>query len=136
VARPGQWLRAFMQPGIVASCIAVVVGCGASRIPGTLRGYEIVVEQKDPQALELARAMRAYGFRVRPAVRGGSRATAALVFFVFSEPGRGQPNWLHLRLADTRSGMILAAAAVPLDSVGPSLRERAVAAVRALTTSP
>jgi hypothetical protein len=115
----------------------LVAGCGAGRLPSSLRGYEILVQgTKDRQATELARALRDAGLRVRREVRGGSRPTAALIFFVFSEPGRGQASWLHLRLADTRSGVILAASAVPLDSVGPSPRERAVAAVRALTTSP
>ena len=100
-----------------------------------MRGYEILVRaSNDPQAAELARALREAGMRVRREVRGGSRPTAALIFFEFREPGRGEPNWLHLRLADTRTGVIVGAAAIPLDSVGPTPRERAVAAVRALTS--
>jgi hypothetical protein len=126
--------RATWRLGVVASCIGA---CGTSRLPDSLRGYEILVESgRDAQGTELARALREAGLRVRREVRGGSRPTAALIFFEYSEPGRGQPNWLQLRLADTRSGVILAAAAIPLDSVGPTPRERAVAAVRALTTSP
>jgi hypothetical protein len=130
----------------VPSCIAVVLGCGGARIPPRLRGYEIVVERRDPQAVELARAMQGYGFRVRPAVRGGSRPTAALIFFTFRDPEAlptpqvlpppGAPLWLHVRLADTRTGVIVGAAMIPLDSVGPDPRARAQAAVRALLANP
>jgi hypothetical protein len=127
----------------VPSCLAVIVGCAASRIPGRLRGYEILVEKRDPQALELARAMQGSGFRVRQAVRGGSRPTAALIFFTFRDPEppappapQSAPLWLHVRLADTRTGVIVGAAMVPLDSIGPDPRARARAAVRALLTNP
>jgi hypothetical protein len=120
----------------VPSCIAVVLGCGGARIPPRLRGYEIVVERRDPQAVELARAMQGYGFRVRPAVRGGSRPTAALIFFTFRDPEALPPLWLHVRLADTRTGVIVGAAMIPLDSVGPDPRARAQAAVRALLANP
>lgn len=117
--------------GRVLLC-AVLAGCGAGRLPSTLRGYDILVERRDPQGTELAGALRDAGFRVRRGVRGGSRPTAALIFFTFSEPGRGQSDWLHLRLADTRTGAIIAAVAIPLDSVAPNPRARAVAAVHAL----
>jgi len=95
-----------------------------------------VVEQKDPQALELARAMRGYGFRVRQVVRGGSRPTAALIFFTFRDPEPDAPSLLHVRLADTRTGVIVGASMVPLDSVAPTPRARAEAAVRALLARP
>ena len=111
----------------------VLIGCGASRVPPSLRGYDILVEPKDEQSVELARAMRGSGYRVRETVRGGSRPTAALVHFTFSDPGPGQPTWLYLRLADTRSGVILGAAAVQLDSTTQTLRARARAAVQALS---
>ena len=110
--------------------------CGASRIPTSLRGYEILVDRRDPEADEMARALREYGLRVRGAVRGGSRPTVALVFFTFREPGTGTAARLHLRLADTRTGEIVAAGMVPLDSVGPTPRERADAGVRALLAKP
>lgn len=112
------------------------VGCGASRIPTSLRGYEILVERDDPQGAELARALRDYGFRVRATVRGGSRPTAALIFFTFREPGPGTAPWLHLRLADTRTGEIVGAAMIPLDSVGATPQARADAGVRALLAKP
>jgi len=119
----------------LAACLWIA-GCGASRIPAALRGYDILVEQAvDPQAAELARAMRERGFRVRRAVRGGSRPTAALISFIFQETGPGTAPWLYLRLADTRTGAIVGAAMIPLDSA-LTPRARAEAAVRALVAAP
>lgn len=122
--------------GVRLFCLLVLAGCGASRIPATLRGYEILVDRTDPDGTEMARALRQYGFRVRGAVRGGSRATAALVFFTYREPDPGSPPWLHVRLADTRSGVIVGAAQVLLDSIEPTPRARADAAIRALLAKP
>lgn len=110
---------------------AVLVACAANRIPESLRGYEVVVAGRDEESVELARALREYGFRVRDQVRGGSRPTAALIHFTFS-PGPGDPTWLHLRLADTRSGVIVRAGTLLLDSTTVVPRSRATAAVQAL----
>lgn len=119
----------------LAACLWIA-GCGASRVPASLRGYDILVEQAvDPQAAALARAMRERGFRVRRAVRGGSRPTAALISFIFQETGPGTAPWLYLRLADTRTGAIVGAAMIPLDSA-LTPRARAEAAVRALVAAP
>jgi hypothetical protein len=124
-----------MMRAIVPTCMAfmLTVACGASRVPHALRGYNILVEEKDEQSVELARAMRAQGVKVRPKVRGGSGPTAALIYFTFSDPGPGQSLWFHIRLADTRSGEILGAATILLDSLTMTPRTRAVAAVKALT---
>jgi hypothetical protein len=132
-ARTPTIIRATWRLGVLAFYIAA---CGASRIPVALRGYEILIEPRDPQGVEMARAFRERGFRVRGAVRGGSRATAALVFFTFREPGPGTAPWLHLRLADTRTGEIVGAAMIPLDSTASTPRARADAGVRALLATP
>jgi hypothetical protein len=113
-------------------CILLMVGCAPNRLPAELRGYAIVVEQKDEQSVELARAMREQGIKVRPRLRGGSGRTAELIYFTFSDPGPGQPLWFHIRLADTRSGEIVGAATIELDSLTATPRARAVAAVKAL----
>ena len=121
--------------GALAVCLWAAA-CGASRIPASLRGYDILVAQGvDPQAAELARAMQEHGFRVRRAVRGGSRPTAALISFTFQETGPGTIPWLYLRLADTRTGAIVGAVGIPLDSA-LTPRARADAAVRALVAAP
>jgi len=118
---------------VLVSLVLVLVGCGASRVPASLRGYDILVEPKDEQSVELARAMKGSGYRVREKVRGGSRPTAALIHFTFSDPAPGQPTWLHLRLADTRSGVIVGVATVQLDSATQTPRARARAAVQAIS---
>jgi hypothetical protein len=124
-----------LRGGAVALCLWTSA-CGASRIPASLRGYDILVEQAvDPRAAELARAMREHGFRVRRAVKGGSRPTAALITFTFQETGPGTAPWIYLRLADTRTGVIVGAAAIPLDST-LTPRAQADAAVRALIAAP
>ena len=118
---------------VVATCLFLGFSCATNRLPAQLHGYAVVVEEKDQQSIELARAMREQGVRVRPKVRGGSGPTAALIYFTFSDPGPGQPLWFHIRLADTRSGEIVAAATIPLDSLTVTPRARALAAVKALT---
>ena len=118
---------------VLVSLVLVLVGCGASRVPASLRGYDILVEPKDEQSVELARAMKGSGYKVREKVRGGSRPTAALIHFTFTDPGHGEPTWLHVRLADTRSGVIVGAAMVQLDSATQTSRARARAAVQALS---
>ena len=123
--------RVNWRIGVVALLAA---GCATSRVPGTLRGYDIVIEPKDLQSLELAWAMRHYGFHVRTKLRGGSRPTAALIYFTYRDPGPGEPLWFHVRLADTRSGAILRTGSVQLDSQGGTPRSRALAAVDALVS--
>jgi hypothetical protein len=115
--------------GLLTSSVAL--GCASSGIPQALHGYTIVVEEKDRQSVELARALRERGIKVRPSVRGGSGRTAALISFTFRDPA-GAPTWLHLRLADTRSGVIIRAGTIALDSSTTTARARAQAAVRAL----
>lgn len=118
------------------TCILFALACAGGRVPHALRGYDILVESRDEQSVELARAMRSSGYRVRDKVRGGSRPTAALIHFIFGEPGQGEPTWLHVRLADTRTGAIVGAASIALDSATQTPRVRAAAAVRAITPSP
>jgi len=118
---------------VVASVVVATVNCGASRVPPTLRGYDILVAGEDSQSVELARAMKGRGYHVRQNVKGGSRPTAALIHFLFSDPGPLQPTWFHLRLADTRSGIIVGVASIQLDSALNTPHARAVAAVQAIS---
>ncbi len=121
-----------MTRAVLPTCILLILACASNRLPDQLRGYSIVVEEKDPQSVELARALRARGIKVRPKLRGGSGRTAALLYFTFRDAGPGQPAWFHVRLADTRSGVVVSAATIPLDSTTATQHARAVAAVRAL----
>lgn len=130
-------VRAAVPSSVV---LALMLACASSRLSHALHGYAVVVEEKDPQSVELARALRAQGVTVRPRVRGGSGPTAALVYFTYQSTVRGEPTWFHLRLADTRSGVIVRASTIQLDSLTATPRTRAEAAVRALlagdTASP
>jgi len=116
----------------------LILACASSGLSRALHGYAVVVEEKDPQSVELARALREQGVKVRPRVRGGSGPTAALIYFTFRSPAAGagagerEPTWFHLRLADTRSGVIVRASTIQLDSLTGTPRSRAQAAVRAL----
>ena len=120
------------RDAFLSGCVALVLACGGSRVPAGLRGYDILVARQDSQSVELGRVMKDMGDKVRGAVKGGSRPTAALVHFVFADPGPDQPTWFHLRLADTRSGAIVGVAAIQLDSALSTPHARALAAVRAI----
>jgi len=123
-----------VQRAVVPSCV-LLMGCASSgsyRVAGQLKAYEILVPGRDSISTRVAEAFGRRGFRVRAAVRGGSRPTLAYVAFWFSEPGVRPPLY-YARLADTRTGGILAAAAVSLDSLGATLRSRADSLVTLLT---
>ena len=121
-----------MTRAVVATCVLLALACASGRLPSQLRGYAIVVEETDSQSVELARALRQEGVKVRPRLRGGSGPTAALVYFTYRDPGPGELTWFHLRFADTRTGAIVQASTIPLDSSTSTPRARAVAAIRAL----
>ncbi len=104
--------------------------------PSTLRGYEILVTRQDSLGREIAQGLRRRGFTVRGHVRGGGRPTAYLFAFPFRETEPPGLTWLHVRLADTRTGAILVAVSMPLDSLGPSASDRARAIVDSVAAAP
>ena len=110
---------------VLAGCL-LAAGCfGASRPPSPLRGYRVLIENHDSLSDYLARALARKGFTVRRRVKGGSPPTAALVTFTFRELAEPPTVWLNARLADTRSGAIVAAVSGPLDALGSSAATRA-----------
>lgn len=128
-----------MELGVVASCNAFVVGCAPStryEQPGALRGYEILVTSQDSLERGIAQGLARRGFRVRTRVRGGGRPTAYLFAFIFRETEPPALTWVHVRLADTRTGAIVASVSAPLDSLGMSAGERARAIVDSLAANP
>ena len=115
--------------------LLVVLGCAratARRQPTSLHDYDLLVEGRDSLRDALAVALRHAHYHVRRAVKGGSPPTAALVLFSFREPDSTSHDWLHARFFDTRSGVIVAAASIPLDSTRRGARDRAQALVGAL----
>ena len=103
--------------------------------PSTLRGYEILITRQDSLGREIAQGLRRRGFTVRGQVRGGGPPTAYVLTFPFREAEPPGVNWLHVRLADTRTGAIVAAVSMPLDSLGPSATDLARFIVDSLAAS-
>ncbi|HXL51747.1 MAG TPA: hypothetical protein VN945_01335 [Gemmatimonadales bacterium] len=104
--------------------------------PSALRGYEILITRRDSLGQGVAEELRHRGFTVRREVRGGSRPTAYLLTFTFQEAEPPALTWLHVRLADTRTGTVVAAVSAPLDSLGATTLDRARAIVDSLAASP
>ena len=120
------------RAGAITALALMATACATHvvRVPDDIHGYEIVVEGKDTLSRAFAQALKDAGLKVRPEPRGGTRPAAALVHFVFQE-GPDAPPHLYARLADTRTGQVVAAAETPLDSAmaaGP----RAAAVVKIL----
>src|SRR5437867_4045045 len=123
----------------VVELVTVLTACAPParyETPGSLRGYEIVIARRDSLARELAPRLRARGFRVRDHLNGGSRPTALLFTFTFRETEPPALTWLHVRLADTRTGEIVGAVSAPLDSLGATPADRARAIVDSLAAQP
>jgi len=114
-----------VRTGALAALALLLSACGAGRPPAPLRGYPILVAAHDSLADALARALRARRLVVWRRPRGAGPPTAALVTFFYRDSTR--VRWLAVRLADTRSGAVLAAVSVPWDSLGPSTERRAQA---------
>ena len=115
--------------------LLAALGCAratARRPPTSLREYDLVVEGRDSLRDAVAAALRHAHFHVRRALKGASPPAAALVLFSFHEPDSTSHEWLHARFFDTRSGVIVAAASIPLDSTMQGARGRAQALVAAL----
>ena len=122
------------RAGATAALALTAAACATHvvPVPDDIRGYEIVVEGKDTLSRAFAQALKDAGMKVRAEPRGGARPAAALVHFVFQE-GRDSPPHLYARLADTRTGRVVATADTPIDSAmaaGP----RAAALVKVLLT--
>lgn len=111
---------------MVAWCLAALACAPATRyhMPASVRGYAVYVPGQDSLSLELARAFRRRGVVVLDRLRGGGGPTAALLHFTFRELGPASGHSLHVQLADTRTGAVIATAAFALDSLpreGPSV---------------
>jgi hypothetical protein len=104
----------------------LIVACATAtryHMPSSLHGYAFFVPGRDSLSGALGAALRRHGFVVLPDVKGGSGPTAAVVHFLYREPGDSLGPVLHVRLADTRTGAIVGAASavvgqLPLDLAG------------------
>jgi hypothetical protein len=115
---------------VLAGAAATACGAGrAGRVPGgagPLRGYVLVVPGREPFDTALGALLRKRGFRVLTSVRGGGKPAAALVRFTFRDASTESGRWLYARFFDTRSGLLVAAASIPLDTLpdDPGLHAR------------
>jgi hypothetical protein len=115
---------------VAASCsvlFALMLACAPAthyRMPESLRGYTVLIENRDSGSDALAASFRHHGMHVLRAVRGGRGPTAALLQFRFRDPAPGSPVWLHVRMFDTRTGVIVGAATLLLDSLPAELTSR------------
>lgn len=100
--------------------------------PSELGAYEILITRTDSLGQGIAAGLRSKGFTVRDRVRGGGRPTAYVLSFQFEEREPPRLVWLHVRLADTRTGAIVAAVSAPLDSLGSGAAAQARFVVEAL----
>jgi len=134
-----RWPRLVRQLGNAVFGNALLLACApATRYeqPSALRGYEILITRRDSLSQDIAEGLQRRGFTVRRQMRGGSRPTAYLLAFTLREAEPPAVTWLHVRLADTRTGAIVAAVSAPLDSLGATTLDHARAIVDSLAASP
>jgi hypothetical protein len=81
----------------------------------------------------LAKALEKRGFDVRREVSGGNRPTAALITFTFQSKQAPHGRWFAARLADTRTGVVVASISLPLDSLGATPERQATLLADSLT---
>src|SRR5205823_2428523 len=98
--------------------------------------YPTLVTRKDSLSREIGRGLKRRGYSVRSAVKGGGAPAAYLLWFTQRETEPGAATWLYIRLADTRTGAIVAAVSAPRDSLGSTVEARARAIVDSLTRRP
>lgn len=103
--------------------VATLCACAPSlryQAPTSLHSYLLVLPLRDSLSDALALALQRHGVKVARRVRGGNRPAAALIHFKFREQGPGGASWLLVRVADTRSGVIVREASLRLDSLSES----------------
>lgn len=135
VVRVCRTRRLFVGLSVVASYNVFAACAPATRYhpPSQPRDYQIVITHQDSLSRAIGHGLKRKGYRIRAGVRGGSPPTAYLLSFTQREAGPTSPVWLYVRLADTRTGAIVAAVAAPIDSLGPTPEVRARAIVDSLT---
>jgi hypothetical protein len=124
----------FGRLAVVPSCVVSCAPSSHYEQPTGLRAYVIVISRGDSLGRELALGLRHRGFTVRRQVKGGGRPTVYLFAFTFREADP-PVTWLHVRLADTRTGAIVAAVSAPLDSLGATAAAQAGAIADSLAAS-
>lgn len=118
--------------------LVVAAACAPAtryHMPSSMHGYAFYVPGGDSLSTALSQALRSHGFVVLPSLKGGSGPTAAVVHFLYRDPGDSQGPVLHLRLADTRTGAIVGAASAVVAQLPADLSHRAAALLDSLGMS-
>src|SRR2546425_365614 len=98
-------MRALRLSALASGVLALCCATGsARRSPASLRGYDILITNRDSLSDRLALALRRRGFTVRRKIRGGSAPTAAVIIFTSKDDEPPGTHWLHLRLAGHGNG--------------------------------
>ncbi len=109
----------------VAWCLALACAPATRyHMPESVRGYAVFVPGRDSLSLELAQAFRRRGVAVLDRLRGGGGPTAAVLHFTARELTPASGRTLHIQMADTRTGAVVAVAVFALDSLprdGPAV---------------
>lgn len=108
--------------------LALLMACAPVtryHMPSSVRGYAFFVPGTDSLSAALGLAMHRQGYVVLSKVKGGGGPTAAVVHFLFREPGDSAGPVLHVRLADTRTGVIVGSASAVLDQLPVDAAQRA-----------
>jgi len=118
------WLR-IARPAARVGVVLGPVACGTGSTVSPLRGYRILVPGHDALSEALLKSLITRGFTVRRRVQGGGPPTAGLVVFTFKDLSGVPTTRLEARLADTRTGAVVAAVTIVLDSLSPGVDGRA-----------
>jgi hypothetical protein len=134
-----RWHRLLRQLGVAVAGSALLAACAPAiryTAPSGLRQYQILIDRDDSLARAVGQGLKRRGFEVRDRVQGGGPPTAYLLSFTMRDVEPGSMLWLYVRLADTRTGAIVAAVSALLDSLGSTPEARAQAIVDSLTRQP
>lgn len=94
-----------MGRGVLA---LTLVSCASRyRMPSALHNYSYYVAGHDSLSVALEAALRGRGLAVVSQLRGGAGPTAAVIHFIFRDPGDSLGAVLHVQLADTRTGVVV-----------------------------
>jgi hypothetical protein len=117
---------------------AALVACAAPRyhMPSGLHSYRYFVVGSDSLSAALGAALRQRGLEVVPRLRGGGGPTAAVIHFLFRDPGDSLGAVLHVQLADTRTGVVIGTGVVVLAGLPGSVHARAAALLDSLGLKP
>src|SRR3989442_4183573 len=83
----------LLASGLLGLCCATGSG---RRPPASLRGYDILITNKDSLSDRLALALRPRGFTVRPKIHVGSAPTQAVINFSSNDDTPPWTLWLDL----------------------------------------